>query len=112
MREKGKARARNKLQLCSVLLPESFGDAAFGKALLFAGRMVFGIFLQIAMSARLGNGGDDAGSRLGFEFMQFRPQLDGSGGGHRYPGDAGNAGVDGARPVLGRQRGAVPFHLR
>ena len=30
MREKGKARARNKLQLCSVLLPESFGDAAFG----------------------------------------------------------------------------------
>lgn len=28
MREKGKARARNKLQLCSVLLPESFSGIA------------------------------------------------------------------------------------
>ena len=37
-----------------------FLDAAFDKTLLLAGGMVFGIFLQIAMRARLGDGLNDA----------------------------------------------------
>src|SRR3990167_7350705 len=46
-------------------------DAAFDEALLFAGGMIFGVFRQIAMLTRLGNGADHGGALHPFQYFKF-----------------------------------------
>ena len=45
--------------------------------------MVFGVFGQIAMLARLGNGADDSGAFHAFQLLQLFVQSDEAGTGHR-----------------------------
>jgi hypothetical protein len=49
-------------------------DAAFDEALLLAGGVVLGVFLQVAMRARFGNGVDDLGAFHRFQLVQFLAQ--------------------------------------
>src|SRR5690606_958575 len=49
-------------------------DAAFDEALLFAGSVVLGVLLQVAMRACLGDGIDHRGALDGLEFLQFGAQ--------------------------------------
>src|SRR6185312_15018222 len=49
-------------------------DATFREALLLARRVVFGVFLQIAVRARLGDGLDDARTFDAFETVQLGAQ--------------------------------------
>ena len=49
-------------------------DAAFDEALLFAGGVVFGVFFEVAVCTRLGNGFDNARAFFAFQFFQFGAQ--------------------------------------
>ena len=57
-------------------------DAAFDEALTLAGGVVFGVFLEVAVFARFGDGLDDGGAVYGFELFQFGAQGFGAAGGH------------------------------
>ena len=64
-----------------------FLDAAFNEALAVLGGLVFGVFAQVALCARLGNGVDDPGTLDGLEFVKFgfelfRAALGNGDGGH------------------------------
>ena len=48
-----------------------FLDAALDKALLFAGGMVFGVFLKVAMRTRFGNRLNNRWALHGFQFLQL-----------------------------------------
>src|SRR6185437_7755924 len=60
------------------------GDAPFGETLQFTRRMVFGVFLQVAVGPCLGNRRDDARAIGGFQLFQFRAQAFGTGFGDRW----------------------------
>src|SRR6056297_1209286 len=60
-----------------------FLDAAFDEALLFARRVVFGVFLQVAQFARLGNRLDHGGTLFGLERFKFGFQRGMARAGHR-----------------------------
>ena len=53
-------------------------DAAFDEALLFARGVVFGVFLQIAVAARLGDRLDDARTIFALQSLQFGAQAFGA----------------------------------
>jgi hypothetical protein len=50
-----------------------FLDAAFDEALLVLGRVVLGVFGQVALGARLGNGLDHGVAFDGLQALQFAP---------------------------------------
>ena len=49
----------------------NFLNAAFTKTLLLTRRVVFGVFLQVAMLPRFGNRFDDARAFVFFQVFQF-----------------------------------------
>jgi hypothetical protein len=51
-----------------------FLDAALDKALLFAGRVILGVFLEVAKFTRRGDGLDDGGAFDRLQMFQFRFQ--------------------------------------
>ena len=59
-----------------------FLDAALDEALLLARGVVLGVFLQVAVRARLGDGLDDARALLALEAFQFLAQALGALLGH------------------------------
>ncbi len=65
-------------------LAVDLGNTPFNKTLLLAGRVVFGVFLEVSMSARLGNGFDDLGPGNFFQLLQFGAQLFGAACGDGY----------------------------
>ena len=58
-------------------------DAALGETLLLARRVILGVFLQIAVRARLGDRLDDAGTLDALQTVQLRAQAFGALLGHR-----------------------------
>ena len=81
-----------------------FLDAAFDEALAVLGGFVFGVFAQIALRARLGNGVDDFGAVFGFEAVQFglelfRAALGQGGGGHEGSSKSKPPRIAARRPV-------------
>jgi hypothetical protein len=55
-----------------------FLDAAFDEALAVFGGVVFGVFAQVTLRARFGNGADDFGAVFGFEAVQLGLELFGA----------------------------------
>src|SRR6185437_6489735 len=57
-------------------------NTAFDETLLLARRMVFGVFLEVAVRARFGNRGNDPRAVDGFQLLQLCAQALGTGFGH------------------------------
>ena len=60
-----------------------FGDAAFDEGLTIACRVILGVFAEVAVAARFGDGANDRGPLSAFQRLEFFLKSFQTGRGHR-----------------------------